>query len=136
MSSLTYKFIDFIYDPSWDEKTMLRAYYDIVKQDENLYRAKAYLDFFRGARTFNQLEHKFLLLELSQESYPIYILLLPYLKISYNKYKNIEKKDYAVQVRVMWLQDLSIDNPYPASPISWVDFEISKTDIPEKFRKK
>jgi len=136
MKNIIYKFLDFIYDPSWDEKTMLRAYHDIVKQDENLYRAKAYLDFFRRVRTFNQLEHKILSLELAQEAQPLYILLLPYIKISYNKYKNREKNDYAVQVRIMWLQDLSVDNPYPASSISWVDFEVSKTDLPEKFQNK
>lgn len=136
MNSLTYKFIDFIYNPSWDEKTILKAYYDIVKQDENLYRAKTYLDFFKRVRTFNQLEHKILKLELTPESQPLYIILLPYIKLSYNKHRILEKKDYAVQVRIMWFQDLEIDSTYPASPIYWVDFEVNKTDIPEKFQNK
>lgn len=134
MTKLIYKFIDFIYDPEWDEKTMLRAYYDLIKKDENLYRAKTYLDFFRGVRTFNQLEHKILKLELPQESQPLYNIFLPYLRISYHKHKNQERRDFAVQIRIMWFQDLEIDNTYPAGPVYWVDFEVSKTDIPKKFQ--
>lgn len=136
MNNSIYKFIDFIYDPEWDEKTMLKAYYDIVKKDEKLYRVKTYLDFFRYVRTFNKLEHKFSTLELPKESQPLYLILLPYIKLSYNKHKIKEKKDYAIQVRLMWFQDMFEDNNFPESPIYWVDFEVNKTDIPKKFQKK
>ena len=121
--TLTYKFLDFIYDPTWDEPTFKKAYYFTIKKDINLFRYKHFLDPIKKAKTLLSVIRTFQTKwKMEDNKYPLYYLILPFVLASYNKnkinIKNLEKK--AIHLRIMWFQDMTIENTITIQ-LSYID---------------